>query len=298
MRIFLTGATGNVGNQTVKMLVNEGHDVVCLVRKNIKIDSCKIVKGDLKKINRKIANEISDTDGIIHLASPRSFNREIVVLEDILGTASIIDNWEKGNFVYMSSQVVYGIPDGILTESSPIKPFCWYDIGKICNEYQLNVSGNNRSRKAAISLRMALLFGNGPRCKDRQFLYDVFRNCINNSTFIFRSEEGLETYGSSFLGERDCASFICKSLELEQSGGYNIASGFCTWKELIELICKKLNKKPNYKIKAECFAEKGECRMPQSISLMDISKFYKLTRFKPFQTLEELIEQYNEYVKF
>jgi len=52
MKVFVTGGTGFVGKNTVKRLVESGHECSCLVRSTSKIDAlekigCQLVTGDI-----------------------------------------------------------------------------------------------------------------------------------------------------------------------------------------------------------------------------------------------------------
>jgi nucleoside-diphosphate-sugar epimerase len=288
LKIFLTGATGNMGIPVLQELIKQNYQVTCLVRKPIDLNDCETIVGDLNKIHR-FASEISESDGIIHLASPRTLEREIAVNEDILGTGSLLDNWQNGNFIYTSSQTVYGIPNGKLVETNLLDPDSWYDISKVVNEFQIKKAAHLKNRMAGIALRPSLLFGYGARSLDRQFLPYVFSHCMNGSKFIFDTEEGLETYGSSYLGEKDCAQAIVSSLKISNSGSYNLASGYCTWKELLESIAKYTKTSLNIMIKPGAQPEKGECRLPQSRSLMDTSKFITHSQLKNEDKLDDLV---------
>lgn len=290
-RIFLTGATGNAGRPVLAELLRRNFDVTALVRFGRTVPHCRNIVGDLCDITR-IAGDVAAADGVIHLASPRSNERHAVVHQDIQGTGDLIDAWRKGNFVYASSQTVYGIPRESLTESSQHDAMCWYDLGKLCNEYQLWMAEPLGERRAAVSIRMALLFGNGPRRNDRQYLPGIYDECLRGTPFVFDSEQGMETYGSSFIGEEDFGRAIVDALGIGTAGPYNIASGFCTWKELIHAIDRCAGTRSRFVIRPGGHAERGEFRLPQSRSFLETTAFSRETGFSPRQTLEELIDRY------
>lgn len=292
LNVFLTGATGNVGQPTVKELVRRGIQVTCLSRKRTKIDGCKVIKGDFKKIGR-LKQYIESADSIIHLASPRTIERERVLKEDILGTSQLIEHWRNGNFVYISSQTVYGIQTGCTRETNPLNPSNWYDLGKVFNEYQLIASDKKKfNRNSEVRLRVPLLFGYGERSIDRQFLYYVYLQCKKNSSFIFDSEEGVETYGSSYMSEEDIGKVIVDSLFVTESGAYNIASGFCSWKNLIEMFNKHARTKAKILVRNSSELYDGECRLPQSISFLDLTKFNQKYKINDNQSAEDIIREF------
>src|SRR3712207_3084881 len=117
--IFLTGATGHAGQYVLAELQRRGMTVTALVRREVRLEGCRTVSGDLAALEG-VLEEILSADGIIHLASPRSQEREYVVLDDIVGTGVLTDAWRSGPFIYASSPTVHGIPRDVLTETSPI----------------------------------------------------------------------------------------------------------------------------------------------------------------------------------
>jgi len=292
-KVFLTGATGNVGGPVLKELLARNYSVRILSRRPMRVADCEVIVGDLTSVAR-FKDHVRDADAVVHLASPRGDSRASVVRYDILGTGKLLDQWTHGKFVYLSSQVVYGIPSGTLLETSPLNAMYWYDLGKVCNEFQVLMTSSrpNLVEKVSVILRMALLFGSGDRRNDRQFLPLIYQHCVRGSKFVFDSEEGLQTYGSSFIGPRDLARGVADSLALDAGGAFNISGGFCTWKRIIDLFCRSLNKSPGFIIKTPAIAGKGEFRLPQSISLLDCTKFGKEMGFQPSETIEELIERY------
>jgi len=290
-RIFLTGPTGNAGRPVLAELLRRDYEVTALVRRPTHLPGCQTVIGELAEIGR-LAEEVARAHAVVHLASPRSNSRRAVVSDDILGTGELIDAWQRGNFVYTSSQTVYGIPRETLTESSPLDAMCWYDLGKVCNEFQLRMAERTDGRGAAVSLRMALLFAAGDRRGDRQFLPMVYQQCRRRATFVFDSEEGLEAYGSSFIGEEDLGRAVGDALGVGESGPYNLAGGYCTWRSLIETINKLAGTDARLTVRPGAEPRLGEFRLPQSRSYLDTSAFAAETGFEPRQTLEALIERY------
>lgn len=70
MKVFLTGATGFVGQSVVDKLVTGGHDVRCLVRKDgdaaLLPDNVETLVGDVLKPD-SFADGLKDIDAVIHL---------------------------------------------------------------------------------------------------------------------------------------------------------------------------------------------------------------------------------------
>jgi nucleoside-diphosphate-sugar epimerase len=288
MRVFLTGGSGNVGRAVLSELLRRGHEVIALVRRELPdIAGYRPVMGDLARI-KDVAAEVAMTDAIIHCATPRSLRRAQVLQEDVEATGVLLDAWSRGSFVYMSSQTVYGVPRGVLEETSPLAPANWYDLGKICNEHQLAIA-SARPRRTGVALRLPLVFAAGPRRRDRQFLPLIHEALHQGRTFLFGSEEAIASHGTVFIGEADLGRAVTDALSLSESGPYNLASGFCTWHELVTCMGRQCSIEPRFAVRATAAPSQNEFRLPQSRSFFDCTRFTRLARFAPQQALEELI---------
>jgi nucleoside-diphosphate-sugar epimerase len=290
-RVFMTGATGNSGSNVLAELTRRGHQVTALVRSPVEIEGCRTVVGSLSNLVA-LAGEIGAADAIVHLASPRSNTRDVVIQEDIKGTAQLIDSWRGGNFIYASSQTVYGIPRKPLSEGDPVEASCWYDIGKICNEQQLKIASSDGKAKIGVSLRMPVLLDSGPRRNDRQLLSLIYKQCRLNRTFLFDSEEGLETYGTVYIGGEDLGRAVADSFGIKQSGPYNLAGGFSTWREIVETVNKFAGTGADFAVRPGAVARPGEFRLPQSRSWLETGAFSSPTGFVAREALGELIERF------
>lgn len=278
-----------MGRPVLAELLRRGYEATVLVHRTSALEGCRTIQARLSEAG-KYAGEVASADGVIHLASTRSVERAPVVREDIYGTGLLLDSWRKGNFVYMSSQSVYGVPRGSLTEDHPLSPVCWYDIAKSCCEQQIAIEMPKPGRGVGVPLRMALLFGPGGHGRGDQFLESVYPHCARGDVFAFKTEEALETAGSSFVGPEDLARALVDSLELKTAGPFNISSGFCTWRVLIETICGKAGFKPKFALAKDLPPGAKYVPMPQSRSYVDSSKFYKTAGFTPRQDLDVLLD--------
>jgi len=291
IRIFLTGATGNAGEYVLAELLRRNYTVTALVRKPSDSPGCRTVIGELTTIDR-LGGEIRNADAIIHLACPRTDERERVLREDILGTSLLIDAWRSGPFIYASSPTIYGHPHTTVREDSTISLRQWYETGKFSNELQLRIAERDRPRGPCVRFRPAMLFTASKRRHGEQYLNSFYQHCRLGSKFVFDSEEGLETYGSSFVGGADFASAVAQSLDLKVGGSYNVVGGFCTWRQLVETINRIAGTRADFLIREETRPGPGECRPPQSRVFLDGSAFAEQTGFTPRQGLEELVEAF------
>ena len=290
-RVFLTGASGNVGQAVLQELTSRGFDVAAMVRSRLPdAKGYRPVFGDLDKIH-SVASEAGAADAIIHCASPRAATRQAVIATDIEGTAQLLNAWQRGPFIFASSQTVYGIPVGVLKEDSPISAGSWYDLGKICNEQQVSMTAETRPG-AGISLRLPLVFAAGPRRRDRQYLPGVWDALRNGQPFLFSNDEVLETAGSVYIGEKDIGRAIVDSLTIKATGIYNFAGGFTTWKALLESLARRAGLSVKYVFRVDAVPQGNEFRMPQSRSLYDCSRFNEATGFQPQQSLDDIVERF------
>ncbi len=110
MRIFVTGGNGFIGSNVVRQLIDEGHQVRCLVRETSKteridgLDWERFV-GDVRNADTMVKG-IEGCDAVIHLASPSSWNDiDSPDMADIVegGTTNILEAALKAG----SPRVVY-----------------------------------------------------------------------------------------------------------------------------------------------------------------------------------------------
>jgi len=291
MQLFVTGATGSVGQTVVPQLLAGGCAVTALVRGPAAIDGCRVIEGSLQEIDR-VAGEIAACDAIVHLGCTRSLDSTEVLQQDIAGTAGLIDAWRKGPFIYASSSTVHGYPLGILNERAGIDLWNWYDRGKYANELQLRLAERSNGRDGAVILRPALIFAVNGRRHDRQMLGEIFVQCQLGSRFVFASDEALATYGCAFIGGTDFGRVVDAALTRDLSGIYNVAGGFCTWRELIEMFNRVAGTKSEFVVRADTRPKSGEYRLAQSRTELDTTAFANATGFMPKETLGELVEAF------
>jgi uncharacterized protein YbjT (DUF2867 family) len=77
MKIFVTGATGFIGKNTVKRLIESGHECICLVRGTSKKEpleatGCQSVTGDITD-KESLIEGMQGCDAVINLANLYSF---------------------------------------------------------------------------------------------------------------------------------------------------------------------------------------------------------------------------------
>ena len=114
MNVFVTGGNGFIGSNVVRLLVEEGHRVKCLVRETsdtTRLDGIEWERfiGDVRDAD-SIATGASDCDSIVHLASPSSWNdiespHMKAIVED--GTRNVLEAAKsKGHRVVYCSSII------------------------------------------------------------------------------------------------------------------------------------------------------------------------------------------------
>lgn len=136
MAYIITGATGHIGNNIARTLINSGYNVKLLVRKidkSIKGLNAKIIIGDI--FNRDfLLNNIKQGDTVLHLAGVidiKNNKKEETLKINYEGTKTIIDVAllnKVERFIYFSTvDCIYKKEDEIIKEPSDIYPDMFID---------------------------------------------------------------------------------------------------------------------------------------------------------------------------
>lgn len=293
-RVFLTGGTGNAGRAILRALLARGDRVTMLVRDAADADDrCRAVVGDLRDL-ADLREAIAEADAIVHCASPRSLDARAVAEAELVGTAALADAWRRGPLVAMSSQTVYGTPRRSLTETQRVRAESWYDVGKLGLESMLAMAERRDGRGAGVALRLPLLFAAGPRRRDRQFLPAVHDALRDGTTFVFDDADAMARHGTVFIGEADLGAATLGALGLARGGPYNIATGFVSWRDLLEHLGGLMGVRARYAFRPGAPAGAGELRLPRSRSEYDCRRFQRATGFAPAQALDDVLRHFLE----
>ena len=133
IKAFVTGGTGFIGANLVRLLLQEGYEVRALVRpqsnlENLKNLDIEIVKGDLNDLN--LTEKIRGCNVLFHVAAHYSLyqaDKDKLYESNVLGTRSILNAAKQANIeriIYTSSVAAIGVgnPGEIVNETyqSPI----------------------------------------------------------------------------------------------------------------------------------------------------------------------------------
>ncbi|MFC1474962.1 NAD-dependent epimerase/dehydratase family protein [bacterium] len=126
MKALVTGGTGFIGGHVCRRLVDDGHEVVALVRspekaKSLPVKNVELLEGDLS-IFRDSSLEIPKCDVVVHLAAVLTVKNqsdyERVNYEPVVDLVECLkaQDWTPERFVFASTQAAGG-------PSNPVEPY-------------------------------------------------------------------------------------------------------------------------------------------------------------------------------
>ena len=131
-KVFVTGSTGFVGANLVRLLIQENYRVKVLVRKNTNLSNInnldiEIIEGDLNDDNLFL--QMSDCDYLFHVAAQYSLwkkDQALLHKNNVLGTRNILKSAYQAGIkrtVYTSSVAAIGVrKDGTLADETYQSP--------------------------------------------------------------------------------------------------------------------------------------------------------------------------------
>ena len=132
MKAFVTGGTGFVGANLVRLLLQQGYKVKALVRQssslaNLEPLDMEMVEGDLN--SSELTQQMSDCQVVFHVAAQYSLwqgDRHSLYRNNVLGTRNVLNCARQAGIertVYTSSVAAIGVKQGIADETyqSPVE---------------------------------------------------------------------------------------------------------------------------------------------------------------------------------
>jgi dihydroflavonol-4-reductase len=148
MKVFITGATGFIGTHLVRRLVQDEHELHCLVRRTSQIRTLEelgavLITGDLTDMN-SIRQGMQSCDWVMNLANIYSFwepDNRVFGNVNIEGTRNVLEcalEMGMSKVVHVSSVVVYGKPPECpFVEESPVGPVRFSEYARTKYEGEL-----------------------------------------------------------------------------------------------------------------------------------------------------------------
>jgi nucleoside-diphosphate-sugar epimerase len=295
--VLLTGATGFLGSFVLDELVKHDFEVLALFRRKHpimeKYPSVRWLQGDLRDADSLDKLPIP-SEGIIHLASTLSLQPTDVLKVDIPGSWGLMNKWGEGPFVFVSSTDVYGNLQKVpTTEEHPLTPSHWYGFGKLVCEQQLQMAARIRNRSDFVIFRPPYILG--PHEKfPLSLIGRLITRAMASSDFVLPEKwhTGNVNAGHSWVNAYDLARWIVDSLRNGLTGTYNAASGFVTWKTLVEQILALTGSSGRIIFKGNGARALALCDQERCFSNKKLTRAFHIRRTTPLkQTLIKLIAE-------
>ena len=160
LRIGITGAFGFIGQELVRLLSAQGHDLVLLSRSAKKLEhqsSVTVIEADLSQPKPEvIAKFTHDLDVLYHLAAELN-NPLSMHATNVVGTQAIVNTLpKKTTLVYLSSIGIFDFNKGnTIHEDSLFKPQNEYEKSKLAAEEIIR----NKAGFKSVILRPSIILG-------------------------------------------------------------------------------------------------------------------------------------------
>jgi nucleoside-diphosphate-sugar epimerase len=264
MNVLVTGASGFVGADLTKKLLDEGYKVHALVRDAKKLanvlspeylhrvtvlEGDLLVKADLEKMEQQLKNLVGSLDIVVDLAGggPLTANRKVESFNTNFKTTTnlihILENSNKLNslslFVYFSSLAAMGLPEAtrdriLYDETTPCNPILPLERGKLDSETFLKELTNKYKFKAVI-LRFPQIYGLADAAfmqiirLIRKGVFPVVRGRIGSLPLVHLRDVVGATY--AVIQNRDRIQENCEV--------YLVCEGSYSYNRLVDLVRKK-----------------------------------------------------------
>lgn len=250
MKTLVTGATGFIGRHLVKTLVEQGRNVICLVRKTSNANYLKdlgaelfygdvLDKDSLKGITR-------DVNIIYHLAGEvYSQRNKDYYLVNTNGTKNVLEMCRRNiieKFIYLSSIAATGPirkKGDLLNETTPYRPITPYGKSKCLGEKLLKEFSEKYGLPSLI-IRTSTVYGPGVNTASRVFM---FLERIDKGTFRIIGD-GTNEISLCYVDNLIHGILLAEGRQISGHSTYIIAD--CksyTIKEVSQKIAAELNTK-------------------------------------------------------
>jgi len=244
MRVFVTGGTGFVGKPTQRRLVEDGHEVRCLVRRTSDTGGpealgCELSCGD---VNDK-ASAVEGMRGcnwLVHLANVYSFwepDKSVYRTVNVEGTRNVMEaalEEEVSKVVHVSTFLVWGKPKHRpVDEETPMGPVRFTEYAQSKYEGDEIVWELYRERGLpAVVLYPGGILGAGNPKSNGQFIRNLIECRMPGRAF--------EGSAFTWVHVKDVAEAIVRALEKEDHLGekYLIGKHALTMGELTRMVCE------------------------------------------------------------
>jgi nucleoside-diphosphate-sugar epimerase len=234
--ILVTGGTGMLGRFVVLELQRRAQPVRVLARASsadhARALGVEVIIGDLGDAD-SLRQAMRDVDGIVHAActfrDPKT---------DISAMQILLESWNRGPFVFISSVDVYGAPKTTpINEHHPLNADSAYGQAKVKCEQLLENTANIKGRTDFSILRPPHIWG-----PDRRSLEHVFspvtalvKRIRDGQPVILPGTAGTP-FGDDWVDARELAWAAVECLTKPMSGAANAINEHFFWNEFCQVL--------------------------------------------------------------
>jgi nucleoside-diphosphate-sugar epimerase len=297
MKAFVTGASGFVGSYLVKVLIDEGHEVLCLKRPSSNLSKLDDYVSKVRWVdntdNWKESLVAFQPDIIYHLAwdgvtaKERSvWQKQIgnIIFQQELLDATLAAGSKK--YVGIGSQAEYGNFKNKIDEAYPVCPMSAYAAAKVA-ALDIVRAFCEINQIEWYWFRLFPLFG--PHESDQWLIPSLIKNIFTQESMDFTPGEQKLPY--LYVGE--CAKAIKAAITADgHSGVYNICSDNpLALKELVARIRDKV--RPDFKLNFGAFPYRyGQSMYMEGDTTALRRNIYNIVTSDFEQRLSETIDYY------
>ena len=237
---FVTGGTGFIGANLVRLLLQEGYKVKALVRPTSKLDNLRnldieIVKSDLN--DPDLADKMVGCEVLFHVAALYSLwqsDKDPLYQQNVLGTKNVLAAARKAKIdrtVYTSSVAAIGVKEGGIADEIYQSP-----VEKLIGEYKKSKFWAEQEAQKAVKLGQDVVIVNpsspiGPWDIKPTPTGDIILKFLRRQMPFY-----IDT-GLNFIDVRDVAQGHLLALEKGRMGDrYILANQNLTLKQLLDQL--------------------------------------------------------------
>lgn len=288
MKILIAGGAGYLGGAVTDLLTQTEHDILVydfLLYEETYRKPVPFVYGDIRDSD-KLKKYLDWADIVIWLAAlvgdpACGLNEKLTQEINTEAVRYLEDNFKK-RIIFMSTCSVYGASDTILDETSQLNPLSLYAQTKLEAEKVLDDAN-------ALVFRLGTLYGISDKFSRIRFDLVVntlvMRAMVHGKINVF----GGEQY-RPLIHVRDLAQAICKAIDSDKIGIYNLHSENTTIIEIANLV-KQHFPDLNVDIAGEMFQDNRNYRVSSQRAEKDLGFAPVLEIEDGIKELKELLEE-------